>query len=135
MINSYSTEQEKYEYIASFISIHYPKNNFTEEETLKKAKTVLKELEKLFPSKIIGYYFGRDILVTDDTEISYNPYTNNIWFLKNKKPHRINGPARISIGPQKTYNFFYIDSRCYSEEKYWNHPLVIKNKLNSIINL
>jgi len=66
-------------------------------------------------------------------------YLNNeqaeFWFIPNRVVHRIDGPAIScddkSIGPPY---LFFINGEPYSEKDYWQHPLVVKNTLNEILN-
>ena len=54
------------------------------------------------------------------------------FFFVNNKRHRINGAAIELCDGEKEY---YIHGKQYfSELEYWNHPLVVEYKLNSIIN-
>lgn len=54
-----------------------------------------------------------------------------IWY-ENDKRHRLDGPAYID---SKNKNEYWIDDIKYDEEDYWQHPLVVKNKLSSILNI
>ena len=56
-----------------------------------------------------------------------------IWY-ENDKRHRLNGPAVINQNGWQEEEF-WIDDTEYEEEDYWQHPLVVKNKLSSILNI
>lgn len=49
------------------------------------------------------------------------------------KMHRLNGPARLDLYCS-VYNEYWINDEYYEEEDYWSHPLVIQNKIDSILN-
>lgn len=53
------------------------------------------------------------------------------WFI-NHKIHRLDGPAILYPTGEKKY---FIDSFEYQEENYWNHPKVVENKFNKIMEL
>lgn len=47
--------------------------------------------------------------------------------------HRLNGPAiEYDYGG---YKGWYIEGKEYTEEQFWNHPLVVENKFNKILEL
>lgn len=48
------------------------------------------------------------------------------------KNHRLDGPAKIYVNGDCE---FWIDGDEYGPEEFWNHPLVIKNKLESVLQL
>lgn len=55
-------------------------------------------------------------------------------FFKNGKLHRLDGPAIFHFnGWPSHWDDYYIDGTEYSEEEFWNHPLVMANKLKSIL--
>mgnify|MGYP000665088281 CR=1 FL=1 len=54
-----------------------------------------------------------------------------IFWMENGELHRLDGLAYIS---KQTYGY-WIHNKSYSEQQYWNHPLVIKHKLEKIMNL
>jgi len=54
-----------------------------------------------------------------------------IFWMKNGELHRLDGVAYVS---KQTYGY-WIHNKSYSEINFWNHPLVIENKLNQIIKL
>lgn len=86
--------------------------------------------------------------------------TNALAWFKNKKPHRLDGPAVIWLdkndnvvgwywmkdntkhrigGPaywQLGYSVEYIiEGKYYNENEYWNHPSVQKDKFNKILDV
>lgn len=57
----------------------------------------------------------------------------------NGKLHRTNGPAEIEIHYTQDssieYKTWYIDNIEYSEDDYWNNPLVLQYKLSKILGI
>lgn len=53
------------------------------------------------------------------------------WIIKGKISHRLDGPAVVKLENGKQY--FYINDRRFSENEYWNHPLVIDHKIKTIL--
>lgn len=57
------------------------------------------------------------------------------WY-KNGNRHRLDGPCIIhGFSTSKPYKVFAIEDVDFTEQAYWNHPLVIKNKLDKILKL
>lgn len=88
--------------------------------------------EKTFP----GFLSAEKIKFTGKCRVNFeNRY--RITYMLDGKWHRVDGPAdftidyitKISVRTQYWIN----DHKINSEEDYWNHPLVMKNKLNSIL--
>lgn len=59
-------------------------------------------------------------------------YDYKHWVV-NGQLHRLDGPASIWEDDTGEENDYYIHDNHYKEEEYWSHPLVIKNKLESIL--
>ena len=51
------------------------------------------------------------------------------WY-KNGKYHRLDGPAEVYADGEQRW---WINDESYSEEDYWNHPLVIEYKIKQEI--
>lgn len=57
------------------------------------------------------------------------------WWLEGQY-HKLNGPAVIlKIHNKPSFNEFWIHDVRYNEQEYWQHPLVVENKLNKILEL
>lgn len=89
-------------------------------------------IEKTFPS----FISAEKIKFTGICKVNFeNCY--RITYMLDGNWHRIDGPAdytidyltKIAVSTQYWIN----DKKIDSEEKYWNHPLVMKNKLDSIL--
>lgn len=57
-------------------------------------------------------------------------------YIKNRYPHRIDGPAVIEFST-KHRNWmgkqFWLNNQNYEEQDYWNHELVVNHKINKIL--
>lgn len=63
-----------------------------------------------------------------------NQIVSHIW-MKEGKWHRIDGPAIINLADtDDTYSGYWINNISYSIEEFLEHPLVIKHKLEMILN-
>lgn len=77
----------------------------------------------------------------DDDDDCYNGVLKRKIWMKNGLWHRLDGPAsidtcNISGGERKTECKFWINDKQIKEEiDYWKHPLVVKAKLNKILEL
>lgn len=64
---------------------------------------------------------------------------NGCWFWRFKdKGHRLDGPTAYwspdcGYGDREGKYYYYLFEVEYSEEEYWAHPLVMKNKLERIV--
>lgn len=75
-------------------------------------------IEGLVPSDFFGVYNG----------------DGQKMFFKNGKLHRLDGPAIFHFnGWPSDWDDYYIDGKEVSETEFWNHPLVIANKLKTIL--
>jgi len=79
------------------------------------------------------YWIGKNKVYhrEDGPAVLYDSGTE-IW-MKDGKHHRLDGPA-ISHKTNNEKSFFINDDEYY-EDEYWKHPLVIANKLKSILAL
>jgi len=72
--------------------------------------------------------------------IAFEGFTGNvcnagetlIWVFEQGKIHSLVGPSVINYDGCCA---FYIHNKNYPETDFWNHPLVIKHKLHSILSL
>lgn len=63
-------------------------------------------------------------------------YDNGSWvWTRYDKLHRIGGPAcKIKTDNGIEYEYeYWIDGQKYTEEQYWNHPLIVEYKFKSIL--
>lgn len=106
---------------------------------------IYKNVSDYFNNKEKGWFYkiSRQLLSTDWTiDIqSYNHY--RFVCTKDCDKHNLDGPAEIYCSAIKagsrdyvadSYSYF-IKGKKLSREQYWNHPLVMKNKLEMISEL
>lgn len=64
-----------------------------------------------------------------------NTTKNYYWHITNYKLHRVDGPAILECYNENTplYEEYWLNERMILDRDYWNHPLVIKAKLNKIL--
>lgn len=59
---------------------------------------------------------------------SVNKKTGKLTWIEKGNYHRLNGPSTEE-------GYFYIGGIRYSEENFWNHPLVVEYKLEQILDI
>lgn len=76
------------------------------------------------------YWFGKGLKFHRDNEPALiRDNGTQKWYI-NGKLHRLDGPAVIfQFGEIE----FWIDGKNFSQENYWNHPMVGKTKLNLLL--
>lgn len=62
--------------------------------------------------------------------LTHKNYSLKEWWISGNR-HRLDGPAIEFARTEK--NKFYINNNIIEEKNFWNHPMVIKNKLNKIL--
>ena len=76
------------------------------------------------------YWFGEGLKLHNIKEPAVIRDNGTKKWCVNGKYHRLDGPA-VMLFQGETQ--FWIDGRNFSQENYWKHPMVIKNKLELIL--
>lgn len=70
------------------------------------------------------------------TKEMYGRKKFHYWHIKNYEMHRVDGPASLECynnNNKDCYTEYWLFDRMFIEEDYWNHPMVIKTKLQQIL--
>lgn len=86
----------------------------------------------------LDIFHGFSEIPTDYEGACYITELETIFYLKDQfTRHRLDGPAVLYSFVDGTIaefgDEFWVDGTCYTEEEYWNHPLVVEEKLKSIL--
>lgn len=107
-----------------------------------------KDYQKRVPSKYTGKFtikntsHGDITVVLDETKNGYHCLTGpavvhnttHEWFVDGIR-HRIDGPAVYYYkNPKSDHHEYWINGERFNSSVYWNNPLVMKHKLNKILN-
>lgn len=72
------------------------------------------------------FYLTKGIHDRAGKPASINKDNGKLTWIKNGNYHRLDGPATEE-------GWFYVEGVKYSEQEYWNHPMVVKYKLEKIL--
>ena len=73
----------------------------------------------------------------ETTGVYYVREAKDMAYITNGKYHRLDGPA-VHVRDPEDYDFdspdeYYINGKMYDYNDYWTHPLVVMNRVNTIL--